>query len=252
MLFQVGAVAAALVVAAPAGAQWWEWAAPLVDERLVEQGERALRERSRGDVIPDGTRDGDRRDERRGDDRRARGRDDRRDRDDRRGRDRDRDERWERDRRGRDDRWERRGRDERRDRGRGKGAGPKFCRSGEGHPVFGMRWCREKGFGDGGRFDRRERWRSYDPTGVVFERRPRSGTFGERVLEEILGRRVVAGLLSHRSDLGLGDELVGRWMVPDDRPRARVLQVRAGGVPLAELTDLNGDGRADVALLMEP
>ena len=31
------------------------------------------------------------------------------------------------------------------------GRGPAFCRSGEGHPVFGRRWCLEKGFGLGDR-----------------------------------------------------------------------------------------------------
>ncbi len=27
--------------------------------------------------------------------------------------------------------------------------GPSFCRSGAGHPVFGLQWCLEKGFGIG-------------------------------------------------------------------------------------------------------
>lgn len=27
--------------------------------------------------------------------------------------------------------------------------GPSFCRSGAGHPVFGLRWCLEKGYGIG-------------------------------------------------------------------------------------------------------
>jgi hypothetical protein len=27
--------------------------------------------------------------------------------------------------------------------------GPSFCRSGAGHPVFGLRWCLDKGFGIG-------------------------------------------------------------------------------------------------------
>jgi hypothetical protein len=31
--------------------------------------------------------------------------------------------------------------------------GPAFCRSGAGHPVFGRRWCLEKGFGLGDRDD---------------------------------------------------------------------------------------------------
>lgn len=34
-----------------------------------------------------------------------------------------------------------------------RGRGPKFCRTGAGHPVFGRRWCLKKGFGLGGRDD---------------------------------------------------------------------------------------------------
>lgn len=34
-----------------------------------------------------------------------------------------------------------------------RGRGPKFCRNGVGHPVFGRRWCLEKGFGLGDRDD---------------------------------------------------------------------------------------------------
>ena len=34
-----------------------------------------------------------------------------------------------------------------------RGGGPKFCRTGSGHPVFGRRWCLEKGFGLGDRDD---------------------------------------------------------------------------------------------------
>lgn len=43
-----------------------------------------------------------------------------------------------------------RGRDGEQDRGRRgdeDGRGPEFCRSGEGHPVFGWRWCEERGWG---------------------------------------------------------------------------------------------------------
>jgi hypothetical protein len=34
---------------------------------------------------------------------------------------------------------------------RERGRGPAFCRSGEGHPVWGREWCLEKGFGLGAR-----------------------------------------------------------------------------------------------------
>ena len=64
--------------------------------------------------------------------------DDRRDREERRDRDRDRD----------DDPWAI-GDDDDRDRGRsarGEDRGPPFCRNGEGHPVHGRQWCRDRGF----------------------------------------------------------------------------------------------------------
>ncbi len=32
------------------------------------------------------------------------------------------------------------------DRDAGRDNGPAFCRNGEGHPVFGWEWCRERGF----------------------------------------------------------------------------------------------------------
>src|SRR5688500_14884456 len=36
-------------------------------------------------------------------------------------------------------------------KGGAKGGGPAFCRSGAGHPVFGMGWCHERGWsGNGG------------------------------------------------------------------------------------------------------
>ena len=46
--------------------------------------------------------------------------------------------------------------------------GPRFCRSGgQGHPVFGMRWCEEKGFGHG--------W----PRGDLYENRRRDSRDGD-------------------------------------------------------------------------
>lgn len=45
-----------------------------------------------------------------------------------------------------------------------KGKGPAFCRSGEGHPVHGRQWCRDKGFGlgDDHYYDYRRDQRRYD------------------------------------------------------------------------------------------
>lgn len=42
---------------------------------------------------------------------------------------------------------------------------PAFCRSGEGHPVWGPEWCLERGFGLGGRRIVLDRDRVYFPVG---------------------------------------------------------------------------------------
>ena len=39
--------------------------------------------------------------------------------------------------------------------GNGNGNGPAFCRNGQGHPVYGWEWCRQKGWGDDRRVDSR-------------------------------------------------------------------------------------------------
>lgn len=62
-----------------------------------------------------------------------------------------------------------------------KGKGPAFCRSGEGHPVHGRQWCRDKGFGlgnSGGIFGQRR------------DRRYPADRENRSVLEDILGRRL--------------------------------------------------------------
>lgn len=68
----------------------------------------------------------------------------------------------------------------RRDRAR-RGNGPKFCRNGQGHPVHGREWCREKGFGLGGDvlFERDRRTRRYD----------RNDDWWDRVLDMVIESR---------------------------------------------------------------
>lgn len=69
-----------------------------------------------------------------------------------------------------------------------RGGGPAFCRTGEGHPVFGRDWCWDKGFGvgDRGYNDRYGNGRSDDVLGRrKDDRRKKSGGW----LEDILGRR---------------------------------------------------------------
>jgi hypothetical protein len=125
--------------------------------------------------------------------------------------------------------------------------GPKFCQNGQGHPVHGRQWCRDKGFG-GGVFDGRWDNRGWDD--VIF-RAPRGtdrrrGAVDQGGLIDILGDVVFGRLVSERSQIGATGPMTGRWIQADG---ASVLQIRAGGVPLAELTDLNGNGRADAVLV---
>lgn len=242
-LLSAAAAGIAILLATPAAAEWWDWAAPrVVDTDLVDVDR--VRERERGEVVyrPDRGRERD-------DDRR--GRDDDRDRDDR-GRD-----------RGRGGPPDRPGSEVPAFCRSGEGhpvfgmswcygdrSGPAFCRTGEGHPEFGLRWCAERGFLPGSAV-----WRPSDARDVVLDRRPYprmdDGTFGERVLAEVLGAVVFGRLLSQRTVLGVDEGLEGRWYVPLEDSPARVLQVRAGELPLAEISDFDGDGRAEVVLLLD-
>jgi hypothetical protein len=139
---------------------------------------------------------------------------------------------------------------DRRDRGpagRGaRGGGPPFCANGQGHPVHGRQWCRDKGFGTGG--------------GVIFERRRwddavfrgadrRRGALDRGGLIDVLGDVVLGRVAAEGSRLGAHEPLSGRWIMPEGS--ARVLQIRSGQIPIAELTDLNGDGRIDAVLISQ-
>lgn len=223
-----------LLIAADASAQqagWWDWIGTTV-------GQDENRRRGDGRVV---VRDRDDRHERRDQDvrrRRAERHDD--DDDD----DWDDDDRHER----RDGKYDRQDRNARKNKHRRKGNAPAFCRNGQGHPVHGRQWCIDKGYGlgnDGWYGQRRptmERERSLED--IIFRRR--GGTSDGRVmrrntLEDILGRTVLGRL-------GAGRNVEGRW-VPTNQRGAYALQLRSGGAPLAELTDYNGDGRVDLALV---
>lgn len=123
--------------------------------------------------------------------------------------------------------------------------GPAFCRSGAGHPVYGRQWCLAKGYGLG-----RQRgivWSRGAWGDVVFRSRRRDRELRRRELIEVLGDIVLRRLESHGSRIGARGPLTGRWLTSPGGPL--VLHVLAGGLPLAELTDLTGDGRVDVVLL---
>jgi len=137
------------------------------------------------------------------------------------------------------------------------------CRSGAGHPVHGWRWCVRKGFvrsrpgyGPPRREHTRRRpvrccaWHPYDIGPVYFHDAPgrsRVGrTLGHDQIVRVVGPGVVGRLYrsaGYRQDV----PLEGRWYRPNGE--ARVLQVRAGSTPLAELTDLDGDQRVDRVFL---
>lgn len=126
--------------------------------------------------------------------------------------------------------------------------GPAFCRSGEGHPVFGRQWCRDKGFGVG---SGSVRWEDRGWEDVIFggprERQRRIGTTDRGGLVDILGDRVYRRLVDENRRLGGREPLSGRWINPGGV--ANVLQVRSGSIPVAELSDLDGDGRVDAVLV---
>lgn len=129
-------------------------------------------------------------------------------------------------------------RDDRREARDGRrGNGPPFCRDGRGHPTKGRQWCREKGWTS------TSRWYDAGWEDVILRRPPtRRSTLDRGGLIDVLGD-VVLGRLQRQ--VGPGTPLVGR-LVGTDAP---ILQVRAGTVPVAELLDANGDGRADRILL---
>lgn len=171
----------------------------------------------------------------------------------------------------RDDRYDR-DRYERRDRDRDRyddryddrrGNGPPFCRNGQGHPVHGRQWCRDKGWDNDRRWDDRrrddrrwddrrydDRWDRVDWGRVIFrdrDRQRRNDSFGSSVLRDVLGNVVFGRLDNHSRRLGQSSRLDGRWLPYSN---GYMLQVRSGGIPIARLIDANRDGRAETVLLL--
>lgn len=150
--------------------------------------------------------------------------------------------------RGRGD--DRRDRDARRDdrdrrddrnprRANARGGGPPFCQNGQGHPVFGRQWCRDKGFGIG---DNR---RATTVEDIIFgtPRRERD-RLDRRDLSDVLGDIVLGRIEQRGSRLGMSAPLSGEWFATGRD--GRTLRVLSGGVPIAELVDLDDDGVVDV------
>lgn len=102
--------------------------------------------------------------------------------------------------------------------------GPPFCRTGAGHPVFGMEWCYEHGFGRAGYEQRRGDWRYEQGRTRRHPERSQSDWHWERRsdLEDILLGKPRSGQFSQRAGnsmfSGLLDRVLGR---PLDRLLAR-------------------------------
>lgn len=128
-----------------------------------------------------------------------------------------------------------------------KEGSPSFCRSGAGHPVWGRQWCVDKGFGLG--LDQDVRWsRVIGIDNVVFRRDVSDADLSRNVLLDVLGDVVFNRLATHAITLGFVDPLAGRWIgQPTGGPR--VLLLSSGARPVAEVVDVNRDGRADLLLV---
>lgn len=125
---------------------------------------------------------------------------------------------------------------------------PAFCRSGEGHPVFGRHWCIDKRFGLGSDAD--FSWgRTERITDLVFLQPVTTASLARDALLAVLGPVAFDRLALHAITLGLSDPLSGRWMVSQEPGAANVLLVSSGKLPVAEVIDLDRDNRADMLVV---
>lgn len=115
---------------------------------------------------------------------------------------------------------------------------PSFCRSGIGHPVFGTRWCLDRGYGLGYYVDpwSRIRWQPVSWGLSFILRIPFGGSDyldgGELLV--VLGPTLYHRLDARRAYLGCRGPLVGRWFT--EPSGLVVLRVFAGDVPVALLS----------------
>lgn len=123
---------------------------------------------------------------------------------------------------------------------------PSFCRSGEGHPVWGRQWCIDKGFGLSGTGN--TRWgRTRDVSGMRWNGDLATGSLTRDALLKVLGPTAFNRLALHAVTLGLVDPLGGQWRT--DSSGQRLLLVSSGATPVAEIADYNNDRIADLMLV---
>lgn len=128
------------------------------------------------------------------------------------------------------------------------GNSPSFCRSGEGHPVWGREWCIEKGFGLGSANG--SIWSRGRVDDVIFGRTDGRDRLDRGGLIDVLGDVVFGRLALHAVSLGFAEPLTGVWVAEPDGPR--ILRVRSGDRDVAELFDRNRDDRVEVLYVVQP
>lgn len=128
------------------------------------------------------------------------------------------------------------------DEDQGRRGPPAFCRSGEGHPVWGRSWCVDKGFGLG---EGDGVWGWDDTLEDVMLRTPdRDRAVLDRGgLIDVLGDIVFGRIALQSLVLGADEPVTGRWMGRDNGPR--VLRITAGDLTVAEMVDADRDDRVD-------
>jgi hypothetical protein len=131
---------------------------------------------------------------------------------------------------------------------RAKANGPAFCRSGEGHPVWGREWCLDKGFGLGSRNG--TIWSRTRVDDVVFRRTTDRDRLVRDVLIGAVGDVVFNRLAFHALTMGYQEPLHGYWVAEPNSPR--ILHVYSGDVAVAELVDLDRNDRVDVLYVVQP
>jgi hypothetical protein len=117
--------------------------------------------------------------------------------------------------------------------------GPPFCRNGSGHPVHGMAWCYDKGFGGAS-------WHRGSLGDVIFDRgheRNASRSVTGRALDQIFGRETTRRAQEYARSEGLRGAVSGRWT------DANTFELAMDGTPFARLTDRNRNGRVDATML---
>jgi hypothetical protein len=125
---------------------------------------------------------------------------------------------------------------------------PAFCRSGEGHPVWGRQWCLDRGFGLGSRTG--TIW-SRGSIGDIIFRNPDYRTRYDRVgLLDVLGAVVLNRLGLHSIGMGYDQPLTGYWVADPSGPY--LLRVNSGPYEVAEFYDGDRDNRPEVLYVVQP